>query len=364
MKFFKESETPDDSSSVFSSSDSMSHNSVKQKLPNLRVLKFYQFMVSHKFIIATYIGVFIIQTAIWAIVGGIDEILYSLNTDLQNRKRFFVSPGFFEFKIGCSLTSGILIVILIESVFYIAAEVITLIMCIRSDRDTWSIKKETLIYVIVQSIGISLFVISSFIDIMSILVDYFVPYALFMFGALALETIICVLLPVCYAIRKDFHSTHHNPQDSTLESILKNKKGFKTILDFARRSYCPEAVLCWSDIQRFKDCKKREKKLEIAKYIIEHYLTPSSYLELNMPQLANVKEELSLMVMGSASTVSNDVFDMIENHCLQDLADLQHRLVSSDKFIASMVQELKELQRLKASCEEKVEETFNVELEI
>ncbi|KAF0981189.1 hypothetical protein FDP41_012977 [Naegleria fowleri] len=299
----------------------------------LRILKFFQFMVSYKFVAVAFIAIFLLQIAIWLIVGSADEIVYAVKGE-----RSLVASGFFEFRHGCIVTYSVLIIILVEAIVHISLEVVALILCFISDRDTWNIKKETLVAVICQIFAITGFVVAGYIPIVATLTDYFVPYLLSLVGYIALDVIICVLLPIFYAIRAEYLLERKDMtlSDSSVEIVLKHKKAYPIMLDFARRSYCPEAVLCWSDIQRFKKTVNKEKRKEMAQFIIDTYVTISSPLEINIPNIAKTHQELNEKL--KANQVVVDMFQQIEIFCIQDLNEVLHRLSASNKFIASLIE--------------------------
>ncbi|KAG2382189.1 hypothetical protein C9374_005391 [Naegleria lovaniensis] len=301
----------------------------------LRILKFYQFMVSYKFVVVAFSAVFLFQTMLWLIVGGADEIVYAVRGE-----RSLVSSGFFEFRHGCIVTYSVLVIILVEAIVYIAFEVIALILCFISDRDTWNIKKETLVAVICQIIAILGFVIAGYIPIVATLTDYYVPYLLSVVGFLAVDLVICALLPVFYEIRREWLLERKDTtlSDSSVETVLKNKKSYKIMLDFARRSYCPEAVLCWSDIQRFKKTSNKEKRREMGQFIVNTYVTISSPMEINIPNIARTHQTLKELLQASSQDVSVDMFQQIEIFCIQDLNEVLQRLSASNKMIASMIE--------------------------
>ncbi|EFC37640.1 regulator of G protein signaling domain [Naegleria gruberi] len=332
--------------------ESISNREIEIPMKELRKMKFFQFMGSHSFVILVYLGVFVFQTILWAIVGGIDEIVYTINKKTDpSAKRALIPAGFFESGYGCIMTSSILGIILTEAIIYIAMEVFTLILCIRSDRDTWNIKKESLIYVVIQSIGMGAFIVAGFIPIVGSLIDYYVPYLLFMCTALSLETVVCVLLPVCYELNQELKIAWNNLKSVSVEEskkevisgaelVLKNRKTFNILLDFARRSYCPEPVLCWQDIQRYKSPQQVKNRKEIAKFIIDNYISLNSPLELNMASIEKARSDLMIEIEKCGDeNLPSTLFDGLELHCIQDLSDVMHRLTQANSDISRFLRE-------------------------
>jgi len=205
-------------------------------LKDKRLFKFYQFMVSYKFVLIAFVSVFLFQAILWVIFGGIEAGIFS--SEGSTGKRLFVGPGFFDFTSGCIMSTNVLIIILSEAIVYIAIEIFSLILCVKSDRDTWNIKKETLVYVVVQIIVVIAFVVSGMLQIVSSLIDYLFPYLIFLLIGLSMEVIICVILPICYELRREWKGKKvENVKETTTEYLLNNKKAFKVMLDFARRRF-------------------------------------------------------------------------------------------------------------------------------
>ncbi|EFC37669.1 predicted protein [Naegleria gruberi] len=303
-------------------------------------------MTSHTFVISAYFLCFLSQILFWIILGGIDEIIHS-NTKNENEPHFFVIPGFFQFSYGCIGSSAMFGIIIAEALVYYIVEWITLVLCIRSDRDTWNIKKETLVHVIVQPFLVILFIVLGSIPIIAELVDYFVPYLLVLLAGSVFEIFVCVVLPVCYDIRLDFirngglfsiNSKNRNITSfSTTEILLKDPKTYSIFLDFARRSYTPEPVLCWTDIQKFKKLPKKDRK-EKALKMIDSYISLSAPLELNLPNINVMRRDLLNIIEKDETNIPIELFENVETLCLQDLLDLQQRLVDQNDFIASLVE--------------------------
>lgn len=312
-----------------------------------RLIKIYQFLTSYKFVVLIYIISLIFSTCLWLLMGGIEEGIYV--SQHGTKPKIFTFAGFLEFKLGCTLTTNCLILILSLAMVYCLFEAIAIILSIRADRDTWQIKKENFVVLIVEVIGLACFIILGLVPQVQSLIDFLVPYGLILFFSFSVESIISVLMPAIYEIRndwlKDWKRQKHEDEhvDSYVEQLLKTPKTFKILLDHARRSYCPEGVLCYHEIQRYKKTKKEMTRKKIAMYIIETFLTLGAPLEINISLLEQRREALlkQIDVMFSKSNNSVDFNDIsqvelfhdIEIHCVNDLTDLMGRLKDAKEFI-------------------------------
>ncbi|KAG2383303.1 hypothetical protein C9374_004640 [Naegleria lovaniensis] len=346
---FKEEVTPDTSCVSITESEK-------------RLIKIYQFLTSYKLIVLIYITSLIFSTCLWLLMGGIEEGIYISQN--RTKKKIFTFAGFLEFQIGCTLTTNCLILILSLAVVYCIFEAVAVILSIRADRDTWHIKKENFIVLLVEVLGLALFIILGLIPQVQNLVDFLIPYGLFLFFSFSVESIISVLMPVIYEIKNDWMQARRNKQnfensnkeevnvddkkESHVEQLLQNPKTFKMVLDHARRSYCPEAVLCYHEIQRYKKAKKWSERKKMAMYLIDTFLTVGAPLEINISLLEKRKLDLlqrmeTIFSSNDSDSRSNDssnehqqqqqviqsdrfLFHEIELHCIHDLTDLMSRL--------------------------------------
>lgn len=308
----------------------------------LRKLKIFNFLLSYKFICVVYALAFLFGIILWFVAGGIEEALYNHNSDSNNRKRIFLlDGGILVFDRGCGMSTNSILIIGLESIVYIIVEAVFLIITFFVDRDTWGIKKETIALILIQVLSAILFIILGTLEVVQSLVDYYVPYGFVLWGYMFLEIIVAVTLPLLYAIRSDIKEEEarqerlFDSKESGLEKILKNKKTFHLMLDFARRSFAPESVQCWRDIQRFKNSKRLNRK-KAAMHILNAYLTLGAPLELNMPHIEEKRQELLSMIEKSEK-ISPNLFVTIQDHCLNDMADLFERLKNLNKEIAEIV---------------------------
>ncbi|EFC40015.1 predicted protein [Naegleria gruberi] len=296
--------------------------------------KILNFILSNKFIVLVYILAFGFHLAVWAIFGGVDEILWNTS----GKRIFLWSVSMFQFDTGCVTTTNGVILMVSEAAFYIILEFVFFILLFFVDRDTWSIKIEAIVMIIIQIILAASFLISGQIEVIRFFTDYIVPYG---FAALLypiLEILISVILPVIYAIRQDRKSITH--EGNQMEILLRNRETFWLILDYARRSYCPENILAYKDIENFKKISKKNRK-QVALKIINTYLVHDSPLELNIPNASTRYHEINTFLTGLVDdNVPLDLFDDIKLACLTNMTDIFERLKSSNLEFKQKVESL------------------------
>lgn len=321
---------------------------VKKQVKQLAILNFF---VSKKFILSTYVIAFIIGVAIWVVLGIVEEVIYNASTDPNKKRIFLLDGGLFVFDRGCGLTTTTVLIVGVHALFYIFLEFVFLILSLMADRDTWGIKRETLLLIIVQFVAAIIFIVVGNLDITEKLLDYLVPTGLALWIYEYIEIVLCVGMPVIYAIIGDRKSKLPPSDNDTekkqalketgIEKILKNKKTYQILLEFARRSYCTESVLCWRDIQRFKKAR-RAQRTKAANHILKAYLTLGAPLELNISKIEEKKKEIEKIIAENPK-ISHNLFASIQDHCLNDMTDLFERLKNSNKQIADIVKDLKAL---------------------
>ncbi|KAG2388507.1 hypothetical protein C9374_000671 [Naegleria lovaniensis] len=127
---------------------------------------------------------------------------------------------------------------------------------------------------------------------------------------------------------------------SELEMILGNKESFDTLLDFSRRSFCPECVLIFKQVERFKKTTSITKRKHIALHKVQNFLVENSPHELNLPNLSFMREEL-LFKIQMYDNIPNNLFNEIEMLSLHNLTDLYERLKRSNVKIRELSNEWK-----------------------
>ncbi|KAG2377943.1 hypothetical protein C9374_008565 [Naegleria lovaniensis] len=374
------------SKSVWDISDSN-----EQVRAQIRTMQILSFLSSYKFMIISYSALIVFQIILWLLFGAIEEIIFAVSSSQQENKRaFLLEGGLFVFNHGCALSTNFVIIFACVSILYIILEIIALILCFRADRDTWNMKRDTILLVILQVICVVLFAIAGNVEFIVILTDYIVPYGytlvLYTFFEIGIYTSIPLLKTLMEAIRPP--STSHNKRDqhetgtqkgvmknlwwsrrnmdqihspasspstttlylnkaisihqqqqqqqhqSEIERILLNKRTFDIMLDFARRSYCVESVLAWRDIRRFKSSRLHKRK--IAQHVVNTYLTIGSPFELNISNIVKKREDY-MNVLNSDAKITSSFFDKLEEHCLYDMRDVFTRLRNSNKEIDDLV---------------------------
>ena len=295
-------------------------------------IKVYQFLTSYKFMVAVYLIVFFAHICLWVIMGGIDEANY------QNggKRLFFWYSGVFTPNKGCVSNTNTVYFVAAEAAIYIIVEIVLMVMYFFTDRDTWGIKREQVFLVFFQIFSCLMYVILGQIEVFRFLVDYFVPYGYTLLSYSLLEIIVSVFLPILYAIRSDYRLKVKH--DTELELLLKHKKSYMILLDFSRRSYCPEPILCWKDIQRYKKGSKKNRK-KTGLYICETYLRKGAPLELNIPESVANYEQTVKFLTETNEVPSSHLFNEVHVHCLNDMTDVFERLKQSNKQVREMIED-------------------------
>ncbi|EFC48244.1 predicted protein [Naegleria gruberi] len=336
-------DTDNDSQADVSTWNMSEYKDLADVQKELRKLKIFNFLISVKFITVIYILSFLFGVIIWLIVGVAEEAIYNTSTD-PNKKRIFLNEGgILLFSHGCGMNTTTTIMISVESILFILLELVFLIFAFTADRDSWGIKRETMILIVIQLTSAILFVVAANIDFIASVTDAYFPYGFILWGYMFIEVIVCVTIPVIRSIIFDKKLAKNTESESGLEKVLKNRKMFKIVLEFARRSYCTESVLCWRDIQRFKKAKRSQRK-KAVNHIVNAYMTVGAPLELNMPKITFKSAEILEQVKQIESTngkIPTDIFKAVQDHCLNDMADLFDRLKNSNNVISDFVKNYK-----------------------
>ena len=331
-----DSDTEDDSRSWVTSTDVDYTESVY----NDRKFKVYSFLVSYKLIASSYIIAFILHLIIWAIFGGADELVAS-----NGGKRVFLwNISMFAATTGCVTNTNTVFMLAAEAAIYIIIEIAFFIPLFFADRDAFHIKRDTFVLIVIQIITAIAFLVSGQIEVIRFLTDYFVPFGFTLLTYSVFEIFIAVLLPVIYAIiddrkfQKQLNTENGGYSQTEIETVLKNRKTFALLLEFSRRCYCPEDVLAFRDIEKFRKISKKHKK-KVATKILKTYLKSGSSLELNMSNLSKKYEEIETILQKATnpSLIPNTLFDDIRVLCLNNMVDVFERLKATDKSIQEMV---------------------------
>ena len=226
----KNPETTDSTQDSYSDDNNSYWNDNELELKkNAKIQMILNILLSHKFVIATYVISFVFHILLFIFFGSIEE---GINSQDPSKQRVFMGEGgFFVSTRGCLISSTITIIVAIEALFYVVIEIILLILCAIIPRDTWFIKRESIASTILIFFAIILFAICGFIPQISKLTDFLIPYGFIVMGYSFVEVIMCVLCPILYSngMRREHLA------ESELKQFLRNKKTFNILLDFARR---------------------------------------------------------------------------------------------------------------------------------
>ncbi|KAG2374150.1 hypothetical protein C9374_010987 [Naegleria lovaniensis] len=334
---------------------------------NTRKIRIYSCLTSTWFLYMIYGVAFFVQFLLWVFFGAIDEVFF-----VTSNFRYLTTDnaGSFDFTTGCVQQPNAAIILITLTTVFLILEFIAMILCFLSQRDTYHIKVETLIIITVQMTVMTMYVICGTWTFYKNFLDYFVSYAFLPMTNLICEVFVGVTLPGCYAIYEDHFFTdskatrkrkqsmitnepasiqgnEHDMERCMIEKILKNKKTFEMLLEFAKRSYCPESVLCYKDIEQFKSKMTSQKnRNKIGLFIVRTYCMPHSPAQLNLPSnfMTQVKLWLEKLEYNNG-IVESTMFDSLQQHCLNDLIDVFERWRWSSKEVREMCRELAPPQR-------------------
>lgn len=341
---------------------------------SLKKVKIYNFILGYKFIIIVYAICFFLHICLWLILSGIDMAVYNNS----GQRIMTIDVAMFDFTTGCLISVNTTYVLTVLTIIYLVAELVVIVMIFFADKDTWMMKRETILLFLLQIFLGICYLIASNIPAVKFMTDFFFPYAETVVIYSMIEVFIAVTLPCIYAIREDYEKekmreTEMGLENSIVELFIKNKKTYQLILDFARRSYCAESLLCYRDIQRFRK-SNRKSRYRIGKYILDTYLNPDSTVQLNLPSElteritewkthieANANQpNATTTTTGSATGsvlpgggsmspaipeqlgakqnyIDRKLFDALQVHCITDITDVFERLKASSKQVRDIL---------------------------
>ncbi|EFC37411.1 predicted protein [Naegleria gruberi] len=148
----------------------------------------------------------------------------------------------------------------------------------------------------------------------------------------------------------------HKVLESEIESVLNNKETLKVLLDFARRSFCPEGILFYKDVQHYKKLvikyqdhefntafhntetikKHRSNVQKLVSNIVKSYLAEGSVNELNLPNVKILRNDINAKLAElehNHSPYPVDLFDSAQVETLLTILGLYERLKYSNKSI-------------------------------
>ncbi|EFC46152.1 predicted protein [Naegleria gruberi] len=287
-----------------------------------------------------FVCVYGIQSLIWFSLAAVEESFFS------ETMIFMQEASMISLK-GCYTKPPINIVIIILFVFYFIIEVVAFIWLLRTEKDTYFIKGETIITIIVQ-ITAAIIYICCTMDFFKVY-DRVFPTGLIMIYYCGAEIFITITLPVLYAIVKDLRTIEVFSNE--LEFILNKNETCEILLEYSRRSFCPEGVLVYKDITKFKQARCFKKRKLIALDIVKCYLTSSGVYELNLPNMNVIREDILLKINSAMCNdeLTDDLFEEVQFQALLTLQDVLERLRYANEKIRKVLQEWKEKDNIPVS---------------
>ncbi|EFC40396.1 predicted protein [Naegleria gruberi] len=320
-----------------------------------RLIWWNQKMESLWFSIGIYGLVLLIHIVVWFLVGIVEDNFYASN-------RFFMKTGSIFSVSGCYITNLPSIILTSLMFFYSAIDVLIVLISLRSDRDTFSIKVETILLAILRSLLTIVYFVCSQVFETQVL-THIIPYSYSVMIGGFVEIIVSVLIPVIRAILDD-SVEGENLFESEIELVLNNDEMCKLLLEFSRRSYCPEGVLFYKDVQSFKRqvqsyynykeenellktnivTRHRERITNSAKKIVGNYLSEGALNELNVPSLPTKRNDiLAKLYASEKSSIDHcppkNLFDQVICETLLTLTEVFTRLKQKSKKIQNFLKE-------------------------
>ena len=285
-----------------------------------------------------WIAIFaVFHLIVWLITGLVETFALS---EAASSTKFTITSDFFKFSHGCGVGFGTLIVVAVEGFMYIILLVVLLVFTIREDNDTWQLRWETLGVVLSWVFWIVAYVVAAYIPIIYTLTDAYFPYGYTLFFGVVSDNIITGAIPAIRALMYKKPTEETIGEKGLLVKVLRDKKMFEILLKFAKQSYCPEAPMCWKEIQAYKRKANVKKRRKMARNIYKKYLKADSPMELNLPSKFDLSE-IEQAIEDQKKPLSKNFFDRLGNHCEQDIMDIFDRLRKKDKkiqeFIANII---------------------------
>ncbi|KAG2373695.1 hypothetical protein C9374_011984 [Naegleria lovaniensis] len=263
----------------------------------------------------TYIMMFLIA------ILGVHVVLWFCITVIENS--FFAEDRFFMtndsmslFGCGAQYFPSVLALFIYCGFFCIEC-LCALLLLVRTDSDTWYIKKEALCLIPIQVLLGSLFLVTEFVEIFRIL-DHIVPSGTIMTTYTGIEIFVTIFLPICYAIYQD-EKPKSEVYDTEMEMILNNKQAFESFLDHCRRSFCAEGLLFYKDLEKYKQCSSSTQRRDMALHIVQCYLVQGAPQELNIGNIETLREEILFVIHTNNHTVNklpDHLFDRVKSVAL------------------------------------------------
>ncbi|EFC46151.1 hypothetical protein NAEGRDRAFT_79252 [Naegleria gruberi] len=256
-----------------------SHQNLKQ------IEKFFIYsnyiLQSHKWLISIFLAVYGFHIIFWFSLAIFEDSLH------PNSRFLMEDESMLSFE-GCYALESITYIGGITYCVYLIIQLVCLVLLLKTEKDTYFIKVESILILILQVVCVGLYITlgQSFYRV----VDHIIPAGLIMFLYLSLEIIVTVTLPVIYSIMKRYQKVE--VFDSELEWALNKSETCEMLLEYSRRSFCPEGVLVYKDISKFKLASTFKKRKLLAFQVVDNYLTFGGVYELNMPNIHLLREEI------------------------------------------------------------------------
>jgi hypothetical protein len=249
--------------------------SEKVALPK-RTFALWNFWVSSKFIAISFLVAFLIHIGFFVV-----------NLFLSGNPILFLS-----FKQSCEVNNPVAYFGVAQALAYIAVNLILIVLIfIFKVKDTWSIRNEAS-FVLLQWI----FFFTLFLVFAAFFYDFYIqgqrywPYGYFIILACFIDLFCTCWIPIIrsFTIKRAESSENGvvktGETDSDLLLVVLKHDDFRALFrNYCERSFCPEMVLFWEDVQEFMKLKTDAERRTAAKKIISRYLETSSPLELNLP---------------------------------------------------------------------------------
>jgi len=145
-----------------------------------------------------------------------------------------------------------------------------------------------------------------------------------------------VFISVIGAIQSDYKICKEK-EISFIEKVLSNKKTVGVVMDYCRRSYNSEMLLCAKDIDVFLTSRKKTTRLKIGEHIAHTYLRVNSPLELNISNISVWFSDVSVALAESNDDKVEEILQEVRIHCLHDLKEVIYRLCSINDQVLKVV---------------------------
>ncbi|EFC37410.1 predicted protein [Naegleria gruberi] len=289
----------------------------------------------------------IFHLGIWLCSGLIEDGFYS-------KHRFFMTNASILSVGGCYSSTGSSIAMAVFVGLYFIIDLIINIICLTIDNDTFNIKIGNLGMTVVRILCGIFYLVFSQVPVLRSTGRIIPSIYVFILNCIV-ELIVTILIPsIKDCIDKMKYQSKYN--QSEIECVLNDQKLFNILIDFSRRSYSPESVLFYKDIQHYKQLVAKLEMMENGAFqhvesiknlrvkitrfvqnIVHVYLCEGSVNELNIPNLKMKKLELTNKIAACIEFESNrftrDLFDSILVESMLTLMEVYHRLKQQNPTI-------------------------------